>query len=212
MPERLRRALRALHRRVLIHRRPLAAVLLATAVFLSLQTLRPAPAPRTDVVVAARDLPAGHRLAAADLRTVARTTAWLPEGLPDEPTGAVLATPLRRGEIVTDVRLLGPGLTFGGNRVAVPVRVPDAGAVAVLDPGMSIDLVGVPAGEGSASRVVVRDAQVLALPGDDTAGLAPGGGSGPGSGRLVLLGVPPESAVEVAQASAREWLTVVLSG
>ena len=50
------------------HRRPLVAVLVATAVVLGLSALRPAAPDTTDVVVAAHDLSAGALLDQTDVQ------------------------------------------------------------------------------------------------------------------------------------------------
>ena len=67
---------------------------------------------RTEIVVAARDLAPGVELSAADLRLETRTAATVPDGSQsdlDALVGSTLAGPARRGEVLTDVRLLGQG-------------------------------------------------------------------------------------------------------
>ncbi len=210
----LHRLWTAAARRLLIHRRPVAAVCAALAVVLSLQILRPAEPVREQVQVAARDLPAGHQVGSADLRTVGFDPALVPDGQAADPVGSVLASPLRRGEVVTDARVLGPGLTTGSSAlVALPVRIPDAGAVQVLQVGDAVDLIAVPAAlgpgdsAGSTERVVARAARILALP-KSPEGTSP---AGPTGGQLVVLAVPRDDTVEIATAAARDWLTVALA-
>ena len=75
-------------------------------------TLRP-QGDRTEIVVAARDLAPGAELSAADLLLETRTAATVPDGSQsdlDALVGSTLAGPARRGEVLTDVRLLGPRL------------------------------------------------------------------------------------------------------
>ncbi len=55
------------------YRRLLRAVLVVIVVAIVVARLSPKPAPTTAIVAAARDLPAGAVLAAADLRTIARS-------------------------------------------------------------------------------------------------------------------------------------------
>ena len=96
------------------------------------------------MTVAARDLPAGQVLGAADLVAVGFAPGSAPAGAVDveTTTGRTLAAPLRAGEPVTDVRLVGPGLTDGyPGLAAVPVRLPDAGMADLLQAGDRIDLV-----------------------------------------------------------------------
>ena len=106
-----------------------------------------------------------------------------PEAVADDPVGQVLAAPLRSGEPVTDVRLVGPELTAGQpGLVAVPVRLPDPGMVALLDVGDRIDLLATDPQEGGAS-VVATDVPVLAIPAADDRTSASGL-----PGRLVVVG------------------------
>ena len=70
----------------------------------------------------------------------------------DDPVGEVLAAPLRAGEPVTDVRLVGARADDGQpGLVAVPVRLPDPGMVALLDVGDRIDVVATDPQEGGAT-------------------------------------------------------------
>ena len=159
------RRLTAWRRAVLARRRPLAALLTAVAVLASLRTLSPAPEPTARVLVAAHDLASGAVLRAEDL-----TRGGVPgrdgprrTGAPSR-SGRILAAPLRRGEPLTDVRLVGPSLVAGyDGLVAVPVRLPDAGTVALLTVGDHVDLVAADPGGGGA-RVVAASVPVLALP------------------------------------------------
>src|ERR1700682_1901255 len=74
---------------------------------------------RTEIVVATRDLASGVELTADDVRIENRTAATVPDGSQSDigaVIGATLAGPARRGEVLTDVRVLGPRLpgTVGG--------------------------------------------------------------------------------------------------
>ena len=87
-------------RHVLIHRRPLAALLVALAVLAALRATQP-PAPATSQVwTAAHDLPAGRVLAHDDLRRTTYAPGSVPAGAVGDPAavvGRTLAAPLRRG-------------------------------------------------------------------------------------------------------------------
>ena len=102
-----------------------------------------------------------------------------PDDLVDDPGRAGAGGATARGEPVTDVRLVGPELTAGQpGLVAVPVRLPDAGMVDLLDVGDRIDLVAADPQEGA--RAVADDVPVLAIPAADdqaTARDLPGGWS-----------------------------------
>jgi pilus assembly protein CpaB len=136
-------------------RRVLAVALLLAAVVVALRpdgpagTLVPAPV-GVPVVVTARDLPAGVVLTRSDLRVASLPAAAVPAGAArDLPPllGRTVAGPVRRGETVTDARLVGPGLTTGlgpQESAAVPVRLADAEAAALVRPGDRVDVLGAP--------------------------------------------------------------------
>lgn len=168
--------------------------------------VRPAPPATVTVALAARDLPSGTVLAAADLTRVS-----VPEGValartPTDIVGRTLAAPVRRGEPVTDVRLVGPALVsaFPG-RLALPVRIPDPGVVALLRVGDRIDVIGVdPQGGGTAA--VATDVPVLALP-----AAKPDEASGSGlGGRLVVVAALPGEVDQIADAAVTRYLAVAL--
>ncbi|RYJ07607.1 MAG: flagellar biosynthesis protein FlgA, partial [Actinomycetales bacterium] len=101
----------SLPRLVLEHRRTLAAVLAGIAVLAGLSSVRES----TDgplVVAAARDLPSGRSLTAADVRIVRLTDGSVPHAALTSESQAVgrrLAGAVRGGELLTDRRVLGPG-------------------------------------------------------------------------------------------------------
>lgn len=137
------RTTRAVVMRLKRHRRLVAAVLAALSVAFGLAAVRP-PAPAgVRVLTAARDLPGGTELREQDIRPVMMPSAAVPDGaLRDRVVGRVLAGPMRRGEIVTDTRLVGDGLLkgYGPGTVAAPIRVADTAALRLLRPGDRIDV------------------------------------------------------------------------
>lgn len=204
----LLRALDRLRRRLLIHRRPLAALCLGTAVLLTLTALRP-PAPATVALwTAARDLPSGTVLDAEDLRRTPFTPGSAPAAaVPhlDDVLGRVLATPLGRGEVMTTAKVIGEDLLAGHpDRVAVPVRIPDAETVGLLRVGDRVSVVASDPQRRQRPERLLDDAAVLAVP------AASGTSTGPGtSGRLVVLAVPSDAATHVAEAATSLYLTVI---
>ena len=206
-PARLVAPLAAARRQVLRRRRLVAAACAAVAVVAGLSaTSRPAP-PTYDVVVAARDLPAGEVLDDGDLATVAFAPGSVPDGLAPAAPGRVLAAPLTRGQPVTEVALVGPAMTGDRDELrAVPVRLPDAGAVGLLQVGDEIDLVATDPREGT-SETVAPGAVVLALPVADEA-VGPTGLPG----RLVVLGVDDAAVADLAGAVSRSVVTFAWSG
>jgi Flp pilus assembly protein CpaB len=203
---RLAAALRAVRRAVLARRRLFAAVLTAAAVAAGIDAATSPPPPEVRVRVAARDLPAGVVLGPGDLRSVGFAPASVPVGLADHAAGRTLAAPLRQGEPVTDVRLVGPALTAGyPGLAAVPVRLPDAGVVGLLRVGDRVDLVAADPQGGSAS-MVATDVPVLAIPAADPEAVGAGL-----TGRLVVVGADPGDVTGIADASVRTFMTVVFS-
>lgn len=198
---------RAVRRLVLRRRRPLAALLTAAAVAAGIHAVTGPPPPTVPVLVAAHDLPAGAPLEEADLRTVRFAPGSAPDGAVDDPVGQVLAAPLRSGEPVTDVRLVGPDLTAGHpGLVAVPVRLPDPGMVALLDVGDRIDLLATDPQRGGA-EVVAAGVPVLAIPAPDEQASASGL-----PGRLVVVGALGDQVGPLADAAVRSFVTYTWPG
>jgi Flp pilus assembly protein CpaB len=204
---RLAPILRPVRRAVLARRRLLAALLTAVAVATGLHAATATPPPEVRVVVAAHDLPSGTVLGDEDLRTVGFRPGSVPAGVAAAPAGRTLAAPLRAGEPVTDVRLIGPPLTEGyPGLAAVPVRLPDAAMADLLAVGDRVDLVSADP-QGTGATVVASGVPVLALPaGDGEAGAA---GL---TGRLVVVGAAPGDVARIADASVRTFLTVAFPG
>jgi Flp pilus assembly protein CpaB len=198
---------RRLRRFVLARRRMLAAVLAALAVATALQVNAAPPPPWTTVLTAARDLPPGTRVAAADLVPAAFAPASVPDGVLTlgEAVGRTTVGPVRAGEPLTDVRLLGESLLDGyPGSVLAPVRIGDAASVDLLRAGDRVTVLAADP-QGDTGAVPVADAvPVVAVP--------PRRRSDPGlvSGALVLLAVDPTTARELAGAGATSFLSVVL--
>jgi len=168
------------------------------------------------VVTAARDLDGGAVLVAGDLTRVAYADGTAPDGTTtlDDALGRTLAAPMRRGEAVTDVRLVGPGLLAGydsgttADAVALPVRIPDPGVVGLLRVGDRVNLLATdPSGGGTTT--VATDVPVLALPQPDASaqGL---GETGTLSGRLVVVGTTRIDAEIIENAAVQCFLSVAL--
>jgi Flp pilus assembly protein CpaB len=208
IPERLRRLARSVRRAVLRRRRPLAAALTAVAVAAGLHSVAAPPPARVDVLVAARDLPSGVVLGQGDLTPVPFAPGSVPDDLATSPAGRTLAAPVRRGEPVTDVRLVGPGLADAHpGLTAVPVRLPDAGMVGLLAAGDRIDLVAADP-QGTGARVVAAGVPVLAVPGAGS-----DAGNGGVTGRLIVVGAADGAEVtRIADAAVRDFLTFTFRG
>lgn len=205
--DRRTRARRAVRRTVLGRRRSLAAMCAAVAVLAGLQAVRPGAPDTVSVTVAAHDLESGTRLSADDVTTARWPVGTAPHGLEPRAVGRTLAAPIRRGEPVTDVRLVAPALTTGyPGRVAVPVRIADADMVGLLRVGDHVDLVAADPRAGTATYAAV-DVPVVALPAPadhDT-------GSGVLSGRLLVVAALPGDVDRIAGAAATDLLSVVMT-
>jgi Flp pilus assembly protein CpaB len=203
-------------------RQAVAAALACLALVLALRpsptaTAAP-PAQRTvPVLVAGADLAAGTVLD-ADLVRIARMPLDVaPAGAAAESgalSGRVLAAPVRAGEPVTDVRLVGPGLwsQVPEGEVAAPVRLADLAVAGLLRPGDRVDVLAATGdGVGGAApsvEVVAEGALVLTAPAPGTSD-GPAAQSADGSGLLVLA-VAPDTARRLAAAGAGGTLTVTL--
>jgi Flp pilus assembly protein CpaB len=182
-----------------------ALVLLAAAA-----VLRPDPSEgRTDVVVATRDLAPGVELVASDVRVESRSVGTIPDGATTNGTdlvGATLAGPARRGEVLTDVRVLGSRLadaTAGPDARIVPVHPNDAALLDLVRTGDVVDVLAVSeAVDGSGeqrSRVVATNAIVV---------LGSSAAKDRGRDGVVLVALPVLKANEVAGASLTQAITL----
>lgn len=195
-------------------RRLVVAILTGIAVVSGLSALRPAPAPTQRVWVAARDLSGCEPLTTSDVRIQPLPTVDLPAdalraGSP--VIGRLLAAPMRRGEPLTDVRLLGPALlsaTGEPGDVAVPVRVADGPAtLALVHAGDRIDVIAAPdaeAGGRPATFTVVHDVRVLATPTNDDPS-----GSGDAAG-LLIVAASDHQAATLAEIATGARLSVAV--
>jgi Flp pilus assembly protein CpaB len=182
-----------------------ALVLLAAAA-----ALRPDPTDgKTDVVVATRDLAPGVELVASDVRVESRSVATIPDGATTngaDLVGATLAGPARRGEVLTDVRVLGSRLadaTAGPEARIVPVHPTDAALLDLVRTGDVVDVLAVSeAVDGSGeqrSRVVATNAIVV---------LVASASKDRGRDGVVLVALPVLKANEVAGASLTQAITL----
>ena len=202
----LRRTARDLTRTVRRHRALLAAGLAAAAVASALPILAPTPPAMATVLAAAHDLPPGRPLTATDLTRLALPAGAVPDGAlldAGEAVGRSLTGPVRRGEALTDLRLLGSGLVRTAGLVAVPVRLADAASATLLRAGDRVDVLAVPADGGViAATTVAAGLSVLAVPGSPA----------DGEGALIVLAATPATAARLAAAAVGSRLSVTVLG
>ncbi|QIK74400.1 SAF domain-containing protein [Nocardioides piscis] len=151
--------------------------------------------------VASHDLASGDRIGADDVTLREWPADLAPSGIPGSIAGRTLAAPVRAGEPVTSVRLVGsdlaqahPGLTV------LPVRLPDPAVVDLLEVGDRVDLSAVDPESGTAQELA-GGVVVLAIP-------PPSVAESSLTGRLVVLGISPDRAADVAAAALTQFLSV----
>ncbi|HSO14422.1 MAG TPA: Flp pilus assembly protein CpaB [Arthrobacter sp.] len=160
-----RRPLRWLER----NRRLAVALLLCIAAGITVQQLTPPPAFAVSIFAAARDLPAGETLGPEDLTLLSVPRDLVPSGSygsNDSPHGEQVAVALRKGQLLSDSQLLGPGLLAGSppGTAAVPLRMADPASIQLLSPGQLVNVV-MTTGDGfaqtAASQVLAAAVPVL---------------------------------------------------
>ena len=183
------------------HRRKLAVLATLAAVLCGLTALAP-PRPATvAVVTAARTLPGGAVLAAADLGLTELPPDAVPEGSwtdPAEAVGKVLAGPVPTGQVLTRTALL--RYRAAGGRVVAPLRLADARVSALVEAGDAVDVLAADQQTGKSAVVAANVRVVSAVAGED---------ADPGAGGLVLVEVDSEIANALAAAAATAVLSIV---
>lgn len=149
--------------------------------------VRPPAPPSVAVVVAARDLPAGARLTAADLQTRQVPTAQAPpvgHASAEPLEGAVLVGPITAGEAVTDSRLLSSAIArLPSGRAVAHLVVADPAALALTPAGTRVAVYAAAGGPALA-----RQARVVAV---DTPPPDPTTGGNPTTSGGVVLDLSP---------------------
>jgi Flp pilus assembly protein CpaB len=173
---------------------------------------------RAEVVVAARDLRPGTALTPDDIRLEKRLTTTVPDGSQADlgaVVGSTLAGPTRRGEVLTDVRLLGSRLaesTAGPGARIVPLHLADGALIDLVRVGDVVDVLAAPANESPAasqpttpaiSRVVATDAIVVLVSDKQKGQVA-------ASDRVVLVALPARVANTVAGSTLGQAVTLTL--
>ncbi len=167
-----------------------------------------------EVVVAVRDLRPGTALTADDVRLERHLATTVPDGSPADlgaVVGSTLASPTRRGEVLTDVRLLGSRLaesTAGPGARIVPLHLADGALIDLVRVGDVVDVLAAPANDSPvagpvASRVVATDAVVVLVSAKEKVQVADGD-------RVVLVALPARVANTVAGSTLGQAVTLTL--
>lgn len=203
----------------------MSAVCAAVAVWAGLASVHHGAARTVAVLVAARDLPPGAVVGAGDLRTVGlRSEVVPPSAL--RPGAAVVgqavAVAVPAGLPLTRAAL-SVGRVLPGGTEAVPVRLADPGAAALLHPGDRVDVL-VAHGDGTTAAdlagsggdrpadppptadatVVAADVAVLSVPPPRTATGDQGG--------LVVVAATADQATALARSAAGGRLSITVRG
>lgn len=200
------------------NRRLAVALLLCIAAGITVQQLTPAPAFTVSAFAAARDLPSGEVLGPEDLTLLSVPRDLVPAGSYGgnvSPHGKQLAVALRKGQLLSDSQLLGPGLLAGSppGTAAVPLRMADPASIQLLSPGQLVNVVmttGDNFDQTAASQVLAAAVPVLWTSGHGSeAGqwLAAGETEG-----LMVVAADAEEARRLAGASTQGKLFFVLVG
>lgn len=198
--------------RTVVARRVAAGALVVLA---AVAALRPDPSHgRADVVVAAKDLASGVELTPVDLRVESRSVTTIPDGSPthlDELVGTTLAAPARRGEVLTDVRVLSSRLAeaaAGPDARMVPVHLADAALLDLVRPGDVVDVLAVSSAVASAGANAVPQEHPRVVATDAVVVLVSAKTKDAGRDGVVLVALPVHEANEVAGASLAQAITL----
>lgn len=200
------------------NRRLAVALLLCVAAGITVQQLTPDPAYTVSAFAAAQDLPAGKTLSQEDLTVLSIPRSLVPAGSygsSDAVHGRQLAVALRKGQLLSDSQLLGPGLLAGSppGSAAVPLRMADPASIQLLSPGQLVNVVlttGDALGQPSASQVLAAAVPVLW-----TSGHGSGAGEWLAAGEtegLMVVAADADQAGRLAGASTQGKLFFVLVG
>jgi len=212
MIRRLSASLRPDWTRTVLARRVAAGGLVVLA---GIATLRSDPdGDYAEVVVAVRDLRPGAPLTTDDVRLERRSATTIPDGSQADlatVVGSTLAGPTRRGEVLTDVRLLGSRLAeaaIGPGARIVPLHLADGALLDLVRVGDVVDVLAAPATESPttaqpASRVVATDAVVVLVSAKQKSQAAEGD-------RVVLVALPARVANTVAGSALGQAVTLTL--
>ena len=169
------------------------------------------------VAVAARDIPSGTSLTAADV-TVGQDSLGLDSAEPEMLIGEIVRGPIAEGEPITPSRLTpGRSLTVKPGRMVFPLPLPDDGMASMLVAGDVVDVVVASerlaglASEGTEQKSVWTAAAgvevlTVTVPDSDEV-LTPGN-----SDSAVLLDVTSEQAGELAAIRRSDRVSLTLAG
>lgn len=159
------------------------------------------------MVVASRDISPGIELTSEDVRVDLVSSTTRPDGSITDVSsaiGSIPAGPIRRGEVITDVRLLNSRLAdaaAGPEARIVPLHLADGALLDLVRAGDVVDVLAAPAEGALTPRVVATGAVVVMVsPKPKTAA--------PSDDRVILVALPAVTANAVAAASLTDAVTL----
>lgn len=161
---------------------------------------------QVDVVVASRDIAPGTALTVDDVSLQSRPARLAPDGAASDLSSVLrttLAGPARRGEAITDVRVLGSRLTdatTGPDARIVGVHPSDAALVDLVRPGDVVDIVTSGGDESAGTPVVLATGGIVVLVSDKQNR----------DDRVVLVALPATAAIAVAGVALTQAVTLTL--
>lgn len=153
------------------------------------------------VVVTTRLVPAGMTVGADDLAVTQVPAAVAPDGVltqTQDAVGKVAGTGLRKGQMLTDMTLVGGSASDGSVVLSIKLDNPELAALA--PPGTRITLFTTTSSEPVASHILV-----VAAPVAQTGGILGGTASA-----VLLVRVSPEEAGRLARAMSSSTLTLAI--
>ncbi len=197
-------SLQTIRRALMRHRRLLAALAAAVAVYATLVSVH-GPADGTAVLTVSRAVAGGVTLQADDLVVTRWPPAVVPDGAltdPSEAVGHTTVAAIPRGDIVARSDLTDGGSLVNDGFVALPVRFASGAPLELLRVGDRIDLLGQD-GDGQAPGVLASKTRVVAIPASDTSLGSDGSG-------MVLVEVTPKQAASLTNAASTGSLSFAL--
>lgn len=187
------------------YRRWFAAALAAFAVFAAISAVAQQSSGSVPVVVAARTIPGGTTLTAADLSVARVPASVVAEGAFDTPElllGQQVITAIPARAILTSTNLLATGTSVGEGKLALPVRFSDSTTMSALQVGSRIDVLGQ---TGDSYAVIAANLRVVAVPDAEQGGVLSANTDG-----LVMVEVDASQAGAITAATSAGSMSYAL--
>lgn len=193
----------SIRRFILVHRRLLAATFAGLAVVFALGSLRPTDV-SVSIIVARHDLPAGTSITSSDLKTARIPPAARPAHsatVKGDFIGRRVAAPMRKGEALTDFRVLEPGLLtgYGDGFVLSTIRIADATELGSLRVGDHVNVLATAPEGDSAATTVARRAAIVSLSRNENQDASPS----------IVVAVEEKAGLAIATAATRARMSVL---